>query len=79
MRSEFAKGGGKLFKWIASEETMFLNVNLSAMVTKCISLNKFVQGQTHSWSKYWAPANGSAEDVAAAFTALWHNAREFRN
>ncbi len=48
-------------------------------MAKCISLDKFVQDQAQSWSKYWHPANGSSRAVADAFCALWHKARDLRN
>ena len=67
------------FKWIAGEEKQFLSVNLSAIMARCISLNKFVQDQAQSWSKYWHPANGSSRAVADAFCALWHKAIDLRS
>ncbi len=79
VRNEFARGGGKLFKWISSEEKQFLSINLSAMMPKGISLNSFVQDQALTWSKLWHPANGSSKDTSDAFISLWHKARDLRN
>ncbi len=78
VRRELATGGGKLFKWISSEEKQFLSVNLSAMMPRCISLNKFVQDQAVTWSKLWRPNQQSSDLTQRAFADLWHKARELR-
>ena len=71
MMHEFAKGGGKLFKWIAQEQRAFLTVDIGALCPGIYDPNS----EATSWSKHWQPTSVSSHLVAASFMQIWECAR----
>ena len=69
VREQLSLGGGKLFKYISSEEKSFLNISLSDFPQFENSPQAFLDSQTDTWAKYWT-ATELQDSTRAAFEQL---------
>ena len=65
MRDQLSLGGGKLFKYISSEEKAFLNVTLTDFPQFENSPQAFLEDQKSTWAKYWTAVELQASTKAA--------------
>ena len=69
VREQLSLGGGKLFKYISSEEKSFLNISLSDFPQYENSPQAFLDSQTNTWAQYWT-ATELQDSTRAAFEQL---------
>ena len=69
MREQLSLGGGKLFKYISSEEKAYLNVTLADYPQFDNSPQAFLNNQSDTWAKYWT-ATELQDSTKAAFEQL---------
>ena len=77
VRSELSRGGGKLFKYISSEEKRFLQVHYSSH-SSAKSHEEFMNQQVGIWSKCWCPKDVEhlRNKLAIEFKHLWEFAKQ---
>ena len=66
VRTELAKGGGLLFKYIAKEDKAYLKIDLDKFGGDEFNPSKIIAEQANTWSQYWAPKGVEGDKTKSA-------------
>jgi len=76
VKQELRRGGGRLFKYIATADKRFLNVHWGTHSNTAKDCSEFLNEQSASWGKHWDPSNNShnQHELPIEFRHLWNAA-----
>ena len=72
VKEQLAKGGGKLFAYIAQQNKEFLCVTLDDLPGKSLSPNRLLSTEFDAWASFWGCPTSGQEDAENVSANLKH-------